>query len=129
MVTIDGMSFRPGAPLPTVTFGGRRAAVDPSSTDTQILCITPSATGSGPVDLEITTSGGSMCQVIAGYTYDTVGMLDLSFSGNHFVVHDNAAGGNSNDGGGKIVVDPSGRILVAGNSYNAGGNFDKVIWA
>ncbi|MGB9613274.1 MAG: SBBP repeat-containing protein, partial [Candidatus Margulisiibacteriota bacterium] len=55
------------------------------------------------------------------------GTLDTSFSSTGYVVHNNAAGGNGDDWGFSITTDSSGRILVAGYSYN-GSNDDMVIW-
>ena len=44
------------------------------------------------------------------------------------MVSDNAAGGVGNTIGYSLKIDASGRILVAGQSFNAAGNEDLVIW-
>lgn len=61
------------------------------------------------------------------WRYNPDGSLDTSFGNNGIVVHDNAAGGNGNDGGYSITTDSQGRILVAGSSYN-GSDDDMAIW-
>ena len=63
------------------------------------------------------------------WRYNPDGTLDTSFGGKGYVVHNNAAGGNKNDFGRAITIDSSGKILVAGQSWGASGNFyDMVIW-
>jgi hypothetical protein len=62
----------------------------------------------------------------SGYS-PAIGVLDTSFNGTGFVVHNNAAGGNGNDRGYSIYVDSNGKIYVTGDSYN-GSNTDMVIW-
>jgi uncharacterized delta-60 repeat protein len=69
----------------------------------------------------IGTGGGS------GYS-PAIGVLDTSFNGTGFVVHDNAAGGNSFDRGNSIYVDSDGKIYVTGYSINSSNNYDMVIW-
>ncbi|MCZ6690904.1 MAG: hypothetical protein O7H41_15030 [Planctomycetota bacterium] len=61
------------------------------------------------------------------WRYDSSGVLDATFGVGGVVVHDNAAGGNSDDGGRAIAVDASGRILVSGTSWN-GASRDMVTW-
>jgi uncharacterized delta-60 repeat protein len=62
------------------------------------------------------------------WKYNRDGSLDTSFNGTGFVVHDNAAGGNSHDYGYSIYVDNNGNIYVTGRSWNNNGNYDMVIW-
>ena len=58
------------------------------------------------------------------------GTLDVTFNGQGWVVHDDAAGGGGDDEGHGILVDlSSGRILVTGQSWNARGDDDMVLWA
>jgi hypothetical protein len=66
-------------------------------------------------------SGGS------GYS-PAIGILDTSFNGTGFVVHNNAAGGNGFDYGNSIYVDNTGKIYVTGYSINSNGIYDMVIW-
>ncbi len=56
------------------------------------------------------------------------GSLDRSFAGKGFVVHSNAAGGQSDDEGKAIAIDKEGRIVVVGRSRNERNNDDMVIW-
>ena len=44
------------------------------------------------------------------------------------VEHD-VAGGDSDDAGGDITLDGSGRIIVMGGSIDTGWNWDMVIWS
>jgi uncharacterized delta-60 repeat protein len=61
------------------------------------------------------------------WKYNRDGSLDTSFNRTGFVVHDNAAGGNSHDYGYSIYVDNNGNIYVTGRSWNNNGNYDMVI--
>ena len=61
------------------------------------------------------------------WRYNPDGTPDTSFGTNGFVVHNSAAGGNSNDYGRSITIDGKERILITGESYN-GSDYDMVIW-
>lgn len=56
------------------------------------------------------------------------GEIDTKFNGKGFLVHDNTAGGNSDEEGNAITIDRRGRIIVVGRSRNANRNDDMVIW-
>lgn len=56
------------------------------------------------------------------------GSLDLSFNGQGWTVHNSAAGGNATDFGQAITLDSSDRIVIAGVSENAAGNWDMAAW-
>ncbi len=62
------------------------------------------------------------------WRYNTDGTLDDTFNGTGYAAHNNAAGGNSADYGNAVAIDASGKIVVAGYSLNAAGNFDMVVW-
>lgn len=63
------------------------------------------------------------------WRYSADGILDSSFgNGKGFVVHNNAAGGNSRDLGESLVLDGVGRVYVTGISMNPAGSGDMVIW-
>jgi len=70
-------------------------------------------------------NGSNFDMVIWRYNPD--GTLDTSFDSDGIVVHDNAAGGNSDDLGRSMSIDSTGRILVTGSSNN-GSNDDMIIW-
>ena len=61
------------------------------------------------------------------WRYNSEGTLNTGFNSTGYVVHDSAAGGSGDDSGYGIAVDSSGRILVAGYSYN-GSSDDMAIW-
>ena len=57
------------------------------------------------------------------------GALDPSFGIQGWISHDDAAGGQSDDGGHSIAASPGGRILVAGESRNTALVPEMVVWA
>lgn len=81
-----------------------------------------------------TVGGGaqsSASQAVSATPWDVSGTLDLTFGGQGFVVHDNAAGGNSYDYGYDITTDAQGRVLATGISFNADTptpDYDMVVW-
>ena len=57
------------------------------------------------------------------------GSLDLTFNGQGSVVHNDAAGGSGADLGYGLVIDASGRLVVAGTSWAPGGTLaDLAVW-
>jgi uncharacterized delta-60 repeat protein len=79
--------------------------------------------------------------VVAGYSrnvaanndmviwrYNTNGSLDTTFNSVGYVVHNNAAGGNSHDLGQSISIQSDGKYVVAGYSRNVAANDDMAIW-
>lgn len=84
-------------------------------------------------------SGGKI--VIAGWSPGSIGgddmaiwrlngngTLDTTFKGKGFVTHHAAAGGNGSDWGRAVVIDGKGRVVVSGQSANAGGDTDMAVW-
>jgi uncharacterized delta-60 repeat protein len=65
---------------------------------------------------------------MAIWRFNANGSLDSALNGSGIVVHNSAAGGNGDDAGKSVVLDPQGRIVVAGTSRNNAGNADMVIW-
>ncbi len=62
------------------------------------------------------------------WKYNSNGTPDTGFSGNGSFVHNNAAGGNSNDLGRSLVMDSNNSLYVAGNSYGSSGHLDLAVW-
>ena len=56
------------------------------------------------------------------------GDLDTTFGIGGIVSHDGAAGGNGSDQGWDLATDTSGKIIVAGISFNLSGNRDMAVW-
>lgn len=73
----------------------------------------------------VTVAGG---YDMALWRYNGSGQLDLSLNGTGLIVHNNAAGGNSDDFAQAVTVDGLGRIVAAGYSYNSSGNTDMAVW-
>ncbi|MCZ6689075.1 MAG: delta-60 repeat domain-containing protein [Planctomycetota bacterium] len=57
-----------------------------------------------------------------------LGVPDTTFAGVGWTSHDSAAGGLGGDWGRSVAVDSQDRIVIAGQSTNANGNVDMVIW-
>ncbi|MDH5720116.1 MAG: hypothetical protein OEZ13_05760 [Spirochaetia bacterium] len=71
-------------------------------------------------------ASGKLDMVI--WRYNSDGTLDTTFNGVGYVTHNSAAGGNSHDYGYSTAIQADGKIVVTGESYNAAGNLDMVIW-
>ncbi|MCB0377704.1 MAG: hypothetical protein KDD33_04365 [Bdellovibrionales bacterium] len=56
------------------------------------------------------------------------GVLDSSFAGTGYFVHDGAAGGNLADEVYGIAVDSQDHVILVGSSINSVGNLDMTIW-
>ncbi len=56
------------------------------------------------------------------------GALDPAFNGTGYNTQGGTAGGNGVDTGRDVVVDASDRVVVVGESDNAAGNRDMVVW-
>ncbi|WP_372370455.1 delta-60 repeat domain-containing protein [Candidatus Uabimicrobium sp. HlEnr_7] len=65
---------------------------------------------------------------LAVWRYLPSGQIDTSFNSKGFFIHDNTAGGNSDEEGNAIALDSHGRIVVVGRSRNAQRNDDMVVW-
>jgi uncharacterized delta-60 repeat protein len=65
--------------------------------------------------------------VMVVWRYNEDGSLDTTFGEGGYVTYDGAADGNGDYRGEAITVDPYGRILVAGDSYN-GSDYDMAVW-
>lgn len=67
--------------------------------------------------------------VLVLWRFDRDGNIDTSFGGTGYVVQDNTtAGGGGSDLGSSLAIDRSGRLLVAGRSRNAAGDYDMTLW-
>jgi len=64
---------------------------------------------------------------LALWRFNSDGSLDTTFDIDGIVIHDNAAGGSGGDFGEDVVIDGSGRIVVAGMSLS-GTNYDLALW-
>ncbi|MCZ6689547.1 MAG: IPT/TIG domain-containing protein [Planctomycetota bacterium] len=127
-VMIGGTGFGSPPQFPMVLFGGLPATIDPSSTDTLIVCTTPPGAMFGPADVDVMNATGGVCQVLGGFAYDIVGALDPSFNGQGWVSLTGAAGGQD-DTGYDISTDSTGRILVTGSSRaGAGADLAMALW-
>ncbi len=84
--------------------------------------------GNGKILVAGQSSRSSTNLDMALWRYTAGGTLDTTFNGSGFVVSNGAAGGNGYDAGNGIAIDGNGKILVAGCSTNAAGNYDMVLW-
>ncbi len=91
---------------------GRTIAFDASN---RILVAgwSPSAAGGDDAAVWRLTSGGA---------------LDGGFNGQGFRSVNGSAGGDANDTARDVAIDGSGRIVLVGESSNAAGNLDLVVW-
>ncbi len=63
------------------------------------------------------------------WRFNTNGTPDTSFGTNGKAIYNNEEGaGNKNDTARAIIIDSKGRIVAAGHSATAGGNYDMAIW-
>ena len=69
---------------------------------------------------------GDKDMVIWAFNSDGSPIEDFGTYG-HFI-HNSAAGGNGDDTGSAIVLNPDGRLVAAGSSQNNTGNFDMAVW-
>ncbi|EDP74721.1 hypothetical protein [Hydrogenivirga sp. 128-5-R1-1] len=83
--------------------------------------------GNGRIIITGTSFNGNNNDMVI-WRYNSDGTLDISFGNNGFVVHNNAAGGNSHDWGFSVTTDSQNKVLVTGTSHNANNNYDMVIW-
>ncbi|MCZ6690403.1 MAG: delta-60 repeat domain-containing protein [Planctomycetota bacterium] len=91
---------------------GRGMALDASG---NIIVAGSSAGPAGDLDLAI-------------WRFDMTGALDVTFNGQGWVTHDNAAGGMADDAAEAVLLEPTGSILAAGWSVNATGDLDMALW-
>lgn len=56
------------------------------------------------------------------------GTLDTTFSSDGYLYLNDSGGALGNELGRSIILDSTGKILVAGNCYNSSGNLDACIW-
>ncbi len=108
---VDGIVVHDGAAGGTGRDEGHALTIDASG---KILVAGQSQNASGNYDIAI-------------WRYDADGTLDPSFGVDGIAVHDGAVGG-VDSGGGAVDIDAAGKILVAGYSYNASGDWDMAVW-
>ena len=65
---------------------------------------------------------------MAVWRFNNDGTPDTAFNGTGYFISDGAAGGGGDDGGYGIVQDANGRYLICGDSINAAGDSDMIIW-
>jgi len=62
------------------------------------------------------------------WRFNTDGSPDITFNGTGHVIHAGVAGGNGPDAARVIKVDASGKILAAGTSTDANGDWQLALW-
>ena len=62
------------------------------------------------------------------WQYNKSGAFNTAFDTDGYITHIDAAGGNNIDLGGQLLIDNDGRFIVAGSSWNGGGNMDMTVW-
>lgn len=98
-------------------------------TSTCIISGTPvSITANDSYTITASNATGSTQTVIDIAVNGPPGTLDVTFNGQGFVTHHNAAGGNGIENGNGIALQLDGKILVAGSSVNSSGNDDMCVW-
>ncbi len=65
---------------------------------------------------------------MAIWRYNTNGTIDTTFNAVGYATHNSAAGGSGNDDAYKVIIDRNNKIVVAGESFGANGNYDMAVW-
>ncbi len=84
--------------------------------------------GAGRVYLVGESANGAGNQDMVIWRFTSGGILDGLFNGSGVLVHGQAAGGSGNDGARGVVLDGSGRLVVAGRSVSGAGTQDVTVW-
>jgi uncharacterized delta-60 repeat protein len=75
------------------------------------------------------TAYSNIASAVTEDTTEIVGRIDTAFGSGGVAVYNNPNGGTfGNDKGQAITLDSSGRILIAGYSYNTSNNSDMALW-
>ena len=116
-VVESGTAGATGAPGSALDDRGTAMAVDASG---RIVVAGHSDNAAGQSTLAI-------WRILSNGTLDTAFGCAAGTGCPGYATQANSAGGNSDDGA-ALLVDPSGRIVVAGSSMNAGGGSEMAIW-